>query len=110
MRGAPRSWSAPTTSRRLPHTGAWGSQGGPSPRLASRLPMLEIRPATDADLDGLLRVYLDAARHHAAIDPEVHHMPSAEDALVRVRGKISDPKLKLFAALEPGGDRLVDDR
>jgi GNAT superfamily N-acetyltransferase len=51
-------------------------------------PIVEIRPATVADLDELVEVYLSAAAHHATIDPEVYLVPSAADAAIRWRKRI----------------------
>jgi GNAT superfamily N-acetyltransferase len=49
---------------------------------------LEIRPVTIDDLETLIDVYLDTARHHAAIDPEVFHVPAREDVAVRLRRRV----------------------
>jgi len=49
---------------------------------------LEIRPVTLDDLETLIDVYLDTARHHAAIDPEVFHVPAREDVAVRLRRRV----------------------
>ena len=51
-------------------------------------PNLVIRPVTSADLETLIDVYLDTARHHAAIDPEVFHVPTREDVAVRLRRRV----------------------
>ena len=51
-------------------------------------PVVEIRPVTLDDLDALIEVYLDTARHHAAIDPEVFHVPARADVEVRLRRRI----------------------
>jgi GNAT superfamily N-acetyltransferase len=51
-------------------------------------PTVEIRPATLADLDELVEVYLSAAAHHATIDPAVYLVPTAEDAAVRWRKRV----------------------
>jgi GNAT superfamily N-acetyltransferase len=39
---------------------------------------VQIRPVTIDDLDVLIDIYLDTARHHAAIDPEVFQVPDRE--------------------------------
>jgi GNAT superfamily N-acetyltransferase len=49
---------------------------------------VEIRPVTLDDLDALIDVYLDTARHHAAIDPEVFDVPTRADVAVRLRRRI----------------------
>ena len=40
------------------------------------------------DLETLIDIYLDTARHHAAIDPEVFYVPEREDVTVRLRRRI----------------------
>jgi GNAT superfamily N-acetyltransferase len=49
---------------------------------------VEIRPVTPDDLETLIDIYLDTARHHAAIDPEVFHVPDRDDVAVRLRRRI----------------------
>jgi GNAT superfamily N-acetyltransferase len=49
---------------------------------------IEIRPVTVDDLEVLIDVYLDTARHHAAIDPEVYYVPDRADIAVRLRRRI----------------------
>lgn len=49
---------------------------------------LTIRPVTIDDLDVLIDIYLDTARHHAAIDPEWFHVPARADIAVRLRRRI----------------------
>jgi GNAT superfamily N-acetyltransferase len=51
-------------------------------------PVVEIRPVTIDDLNVLIDIYLDTARHHAAIDPEVFHIPSRDDVAVRLQRRI----------------------
>ena len=62
------------------------------PRLTTRpdtrAAALEIRPVTLDDLEVLLDIYLDTARHHAAIDPEVFHVPERDAIEVRLRRRI----------------------
>jgi GNAT superfamily N-acetyltransferase len=50
--------------------------------------VIEIRPVTVDDLETLIEIYLDTARHHAAIDPEAFHVPSREAVAVRLRRRI----------------------
>ena len=52
-------------------------------------PALEIRPVTVDDLEVLIDIYLDTAVHHAAIDPEVFHVPSRDDIAVRLTRRIN---------------------
>jgi GNAT superfamily N-acetyltransferase len=49
---------------------------------------IEIRPVDVDDLEELIDIYLDTAIHHAAIDPEVFHVPSRDDVAVRLRRRI----------------------
>ena len=49
---------------------------------------VEIRPVRPDDLETLIEVYLDTARHHAAIDPEVFHVPARDDVAARLRRRI----------------------
>jgi GNAT superfamily N-acetyltransferase len=51
-------------------------------------PAVEIRPVTPDDLETLIDIYLDTARHHAAIDPEVFHVPRRDDVAVRLQRRI----------------------
>jgi GNAT superfamily N-acetyltransferase len=51
-------------------------------------PTVEIRPVTLDDLEPLIDIYLDTARHHAAIDPEVFHVPDRGAIAVRLRRRI----------------------
>ena len=51
-------------------------------------PAVEIRPVTVDDLETLIDIYLDTARHHAAIDPEVFHVPARADVETRLRRRI----------------------
>jgi GNAT superfamily N-acetyltransferase len=52
------------------------------------LAAVEIRPATLDDLDELVAVYLSAAAHHAAVDPDGYIVPTPADAAARWRHKI----------------------
>ena len=49
---------------------------------------IEIRPVTIDDLEVLIDIYLDTARHHAAIDPAVFHVPDRADVAVRLTRRI----------------------
>jgi GNAT superfamily N-acetyltransferase len=51
-------------------------------------PNIEIRPASIADLDELVEVYLSAAAHHTTIDPDVYLVPTPADAAVRWRKRV----------------------
>jgi GNAT superfamily N-acetyltransferase len=52
------------------------------------LAAVEIRPATLDDLDELVAVYLSAAAHHAAVDPDGYIVPTPADAAARWRHKL----------------------
>jgi GNAT superfamily N-acetyltransferase len=47
-----------------------------------------IRPVTPDDLEVLIDIYLDTARHHAAIDPEVFQVPDRDAIAVRLLRRI----------------------
>ena len=49
---------------------------------------LAIRPVTVDDLETLIDIYLDTARHHATIDPDAFHVPTREAVAVRLRHRI----------------------
>ena len=49
---------------------------------------MTIRPVTLDDLEVLIDIYLDTARHHAAIDPEVFQVPDRDAIAVRLRRRI----------------------
>ena len=51
-------------------------------------PTVEIRPVTLDDLEVLIDIYLDTARHHAAIDPEVFHIAERDAIAARLRRRI----------------------
>ena len=52
-------------------------------------PGVEIRPVTIDDLEVLIDIYLDTARHHASLDPEVFYVPARADVAVRLRERIN---------------------
>lgn len=49
---------------------------------------LTIRPVTLDDLETLVDIYLDTARHHAAIDPDWFRVPDRPAVAARLRGRI----------------------
>ena len=49
---------------------------------------IEIRPVTPDDLEVLIDIYLDTAIHHAAIDPEVWHVPTRDEVAERLRPRV----------------------
>jgi GNAT superfamily N-acetyltransferase len=49
---------------------------------------IQIRPVTNDDLEGLIDIYLDTAVHHAALDPEVFHVPPRDEVAVRLQRRI----------------------
>ena len=50
--------------------------------------MIEIRAVTLDDLETLIDIYLDSARHHAALDPEAFHVPTRDAVAIRLRHRI----------------------
>ncbi|HEX5014904.1 MAG TPA: GNAT family N-acetyltransferase [Candidatus Limnocylindrales bacterium] len=58
------------------------------PERPAAAPAVAIRPVTIDDLDVLIEIYLDTARHHAAIDPEVFHVPDRDAITARLRRRI----------------------
>ena len=48
----------------------------------------EIRPVTMDDIEPLVDIYLDTARHHAAIDPDRFRVPARADVAARLRPRI----------------------
>ena len=44
-----------------------------------------IRPARPEDAAGIMRVYMESARHHAALDPERYSVPDPGEILARYR-------------------------
>jgi GNAT superfamily N-acetyltransferase len=49
---------------------------------------MEIRPVTIDDLEVLIDIYLDTARHHAAIDPAWFHVPPRAAVATRLTRRI----------------------
>jgi GNAT superfamily N-acetyltransferase len=49
---------------------------------------VEIRPVTIDDLKVLIDIYLDTARHHAAIDPAWFRVPARPDVAARLTRRI----------------------
>ena len=49
-----------------------------------------IRPVGDADLEGLVDIYLAGARHHATIDPDAFRVPEREDVVVRLQRRLDN--------------------
>jgi GNAT superfamily N-acetyltransferase len=79
---SPASAGGGPVNRRADHRGPRGSSATPSAR------GLRIRPVTLDDLEVLIDIYLDTAIHHAAIDPEVFHVPDRDAVAVRLRRRI----------------------
>lgn len=46
---------------------------------------MSIRPAVPADAEGIARVFLESAEHHARLDPERYSVPSFEAISARYR-------------------------
>ena len=55
---------------------------------APERPAIVMRPVTIDDLEVLVDIYLDTARHHAAIDPEVYAVPPRDAIAARLQGRI----------------------
>ena len=72
--------------RRLQRPAAAGPDR--QPVTAPARPEVKIRPVTVDDLEVLIGIYLDTAVHHAAIDPEVFHVPARDAVAVRLRRRI----------------------
>ena len=51
---------------------------------------IEIRAVTSDDLETLIDIYLDTARHHASLDPSWFHVPSRADVGARLTRPITD--------------------
>lgn len=56
--------------------------------MSAAAPAVGLRPVTIDDLDVLIDIYLDTARHHAAIDPEVFHVPPRDLIETRLRRRV----------------------
>lgn len=66
-----------------------GDHRGPSGSSATASARgLEIRPVTIDDLEVLIDIYLDTARHHAAIDPAWFHVPPRAAVAARLTRRI----------------------
>ena len=67
-------------------------------------PGVEIRPVTIDDLEVLIDIYIDTARHHAALDPEIWHVPSRAAIAERIRPRIEGrgPTSDYVAAIVDG--------
>jgi ribosomal protein S18 acetylase RimI-like enzyme len=50
-----------------------------------------IRPATPDDADGITRIFLQSAEHHARLDPERYIIPDAEAIATRYRAGQQHP-------------------
>jgi GNAT superfamily N-acetyltransferase len=70
-------------------------------------PEITIRAVTIDDLDVLIEIYLDTARHHAAIDPEVFHVPERDAIEVRLRRRIEGRNITGEYVAAMLGDEMV---
>ena len=70
-------------------------------------PEVKIRAVTLDDLQPLIDLYLDTARHHEAIDPEGYRVPERADVAERLRRRVEaqDDESAYVAALV--GGRMV---
>jgi GNAT superfamily N-acetyltransferase len=75
--------------------------------LTTRSDAVEIRPVTLDDLEVLIDIYLDTAIHHAAIDPEVFHVPGREAVAARLRRRIDGRGKTGEYVLAMIGDEMV---
>lgn len=75
---------------------------------------MTIRPATSKDADGITRVFLESAEHHARIDPERYLVPDADAIAERYRARQQhapdDVAITLVAELNGGIVGFVDAR
>jgi GNAT superfamily N-acetyltransferase len=79
---------------------------------------VDIRPVTLDDLDALIELYLDTARHHATIDPDGYRVPARADVAERLRRRVEGQgdQHAYVAAVTPDGrivgsaTMYVDDR
>jgi ribosomal protein S18 acetylase RimI-like enzyme len=62
-------------------------------------PPITIRRAKTEDIEALTAIYVDSARHHTAVDPEVHQIPNQASARDRIRAKLVDEATSVFAAV-----------
>src|SRR5215216_3428770 len=91
----PRSTRSPSGSRSM-STSAAACSGPRSTTRRSRpvaspaVDDVAIRPVGDADLEGLVDIYLAGARHHAAIDPDAFRVPDREDVVVRLQRRLDN--------------------
>jgi GNAT superfamily N-acetyltransferase len=70
---------------------------------------VQIRPATPEDAEGITRVYLESAEHHARIDPERNHVPDRATIRERYRAGQQHPSSASGAVTlvaEAGGEIL----
>lgn len=65
---------------------------------------VDLRPVTLDDLEALIDLYLDTARHHAAIDPEGFRVPDRSAVAERLRRRVEgqDDQAAYVAALVDG--------
>ena len=76
---------------------------------------VRIRPATAADAEGITRVYLESAEHHAAIDPARYSVPGAATILERYRTGAQHPRhgldcITFIAEIDGGVAGFLDAR
>ena len=79
------------------------------------MPPVRIRPATAADAEGITRVYLESAEHHAAIDPARYCIPGPGSILERYRTGGQHPRhgpdcITFVAEIDGGVAGFVDAR
>src|SRR5271165_4687469 len=74
---------------------------------------MTIRPAAPEDVEQIVDVWFDSARHHSALDPERYHVPDRESILERYRTGSQYPegisaRTTLVAETEMGVVGFVD--
>jgi ribosomal protein S18 acetylase RimI-like enzyme len=68
----------------------------------STISNVEIRAAANADLEAIGAIYLDAARHHAGLEPSLYREPDLAAATARIGARIHDADREAFVALVDG--------
>jgi ribosomal protein S18 acetylase RimI-like enzyme len=77
---------------------------------------ITIRPAVSDDADGIARVFLESAEHHAALDPERYFVPAIDRIFSRYRDglqhfdKPAEESITLVAELDGEVVGFVDAR
>jgi ribosomal protein S18 acetylase RimI-like enzyme len=73
-------------------------------------PSVTIRPAVSADADGIARVFLESAEHHAGLDPDRYHVPPFDAISTRYREgeqHPGDPNTESITLVAEGRGEIV---